>query len=84
MVYDIWESITNGYTTPSTLSIDAIAKKLFENDSKAKNEIMCGLVDNELVKVMGCKSTNKIWYILKSIHEGDDKIKEAKLQRHRS
>ena len=63
---------------------DATEKKLFENDSKAKNAIMYGLVDSELVKVMICKTTKQIWDKLKSIHEGDDKIKEAKLQTHRA
>lgn len=80
--YDIWESITNIYIAPSTPSVDVVAKKLFENDSKSKNAIMCGLVDIKLVKVMGCKSAKEIWEKLKSIHEEDDKIKKAKLQMH--
>jgi len=29
---------------------------------------------------MGCMTSKEIWDKLKSIHEGDDKIKEAKLQ----
>lgn len=40
---------------------------------------MCGLVDSELVKFMGCKTAKEIWDKLKSIHEGYEKIKEAKL-----
>jgi len=40
---------------------------------------MCGLADSEIVKIMGCKSAKEMWEKLKSIHEGDDKIKEAKL-----
>jgi len=63
---------------------DAVAKKAYENNSKAKIAIMCRLVDSELVKVMNCKSTKEIWVKLKSIHEGDMKIKEAKLQTHQA
>lgn len=54
--FDIWEAVESGYTTPSTPSPNAIGKKLYENDSRAKNVIMCGLVDSKLVKIMGCKS----------------------------
>ncbi|XP_043710393.1 uncharacterized protein LOC122659335 [Telopea speciosissima] len=44
---------------------------------------MSGLVDSELVKVMGCTTAKQIWDKLCSVHEGDTKIKEAKLQTHR-
>ena len=34
--YDIWESVRVGYIPlPSTSSLDVVAKKAFENDSKA-------------------------------------------------
>jgi len=82
--YEIWEAIKNGYIAPSTSITYATAKKAYENNSKAKNAIICGLVDSELVKVMNYESTKEIWDKLKSIHEGDMKIKEAKLQSHRA
>ena len=77
--YDIQEAFVNGYATPSTPPIDPANKKFCKGDSKAKNAIMCGLADSEIVKIMGCKSAKEMWEKLKSIHEGDDKIKEAKL-----
>lgn len=80
---DIWEDIKNGYTIPFTPIIDAIDKKMYENNSKAKNAIMCRLVDTELLSVMNYMSTKEIWYKIKNIHEGDMKTKEAKLQAHR-
>lgn len=61
LVFNIWEVIEKGYTTPSIPPIDQARKKLCESDSKAKNAIMCGLVDSELVKIMGCKTTKEIW-----------------------
>lgn len=69
---------------PSTPPANDVAKKLFEYDSIAKNALMCRLVNSELVKVMGCKIAKEIWDKLKSIHEGDDKIKEAKLHTHQA
>jgi len=78
--YDIWEALKNGYTTPTTHPIDITEKNLCESDSMVKNTIMYGLIDSELVKLMGCKSAKEMWEKLKSIHEGDAKIKEAKVQ----
>ena len=37
-----------------------------------------------MTKVMTCTSAKEIWDKLKSIHEGDVKIKEVKLQTHRA
>jgi len=52
-----------------------MGNKLFDNNSKEKNVIMCKLVDSELVKVMVCKIGKEICDKLKGIHEGDNKIK---------
>jgi len=82
--YEIWGATKNGYTAPSITITDAADKNAYENNSKAKNAIMCGLVDNELVKVMNYELKKEIWDKMKSIYEGDMKIKEAKLQTHRA
>ena len=82
--FDICKAVEVGYTILATPSTDVVGKKLCENDSKAKNAIMCGLVDSELVKVMGCKNAKAIQDKLKSVHEGDEKIKEGKLQTFRA
>ena len=76
--YDVWKAIRVGHTANVTPT-NAATKKLVDNDSKAQNALYSGLVDGELVKVMMCKTTKEIWDKLQSIHEGDDKIKEAKL-----
>ena len=81
--YDVWEAVRIGYNA-STTPTDAVTKKLADNDSKAQNALYSGLVDSELVKVMTCKTAKEIWDKLQSIHEGDEKIKEVKLQTYRS
>lgn len=45
---------------------------------------MCGLVDNELVKILGCSTAKEMWDEFKSIHEGDENIKEANMLTFRS
>ena len=81
--YDVWETVRVGYNA-TTVPNDTASKKLADNDSKAQNALFSGLVDSELVKVIACKTAKEIWDKLQSIHEGDEKIKEAKLQTHRS
>ena len=82
--FGTWDAVKKGYTPPPTGPSDEAGRKAFECDAKARNALMCGLVDSELVKVIACKSAREIWNKLKSIHEGDDKVKEAKLQTHRA
>jgi hypothetical protein len=36
------------------------------------------------IKVMGCITAKEGWDKLKSIYEGDPKVKQVKLQRHRA
>jgi len=48
--YDIWEAIQNGYNAPTTPLIGPTDKKAYENNLKAKNANMCGLVDSDTSK----------------------------------
>ena len=47
------------------------------------NVILNGLPETELVKVMHCTLAKEIGDKLKNVYEGDEKIKEAKLQTYR-
>lgn len=50
--FDIWGAIKNGYTTPTNPPLDGVGKRLSVNNSKAMNEVLCGLEKLEFVKVM--------------------------------
>lgn len=58
--------------------------KTLELDGKAINALYGALSQKELAKVMSCTTSHEIWEKLINIHEGDTKIKEAKLQVFRS
>jgi hypothetical protein len=60
--FGILESVTTGYT-------DEVGKESSENNSKAINVILSGLLYSEIVKVMKCTSTKKIWDKLQNIYE---------------
>ena len=53
--------------------------KKHKNNAKAANALLSALSPHEYISVMNLKSTKQIWDKLKSFHEGDVKIKEAKL-----
>lgn len=52
--FDVWMSAVNGYIMPTTPLTDLADKREYENNAKAKNAILCGLSNTELVKVMYC------------------------------
>jgi hypothetical protein len=59
---------------------DRDGKKLEENDSRDKNAIENGLTQSIHTNIMHCESAKEMWDKLKNIYEGDEKVKEAKLQ----
>jgi hypothetical protein len=81
--FDVWKSVVDGYKEPATPPTDNDGKKLSQNNSRAKNAILNGLVDSVYVKVMHCDSAKEIWDKLQNVYEGDAKVKEAKLQTYR-
>ena len=82
---DVWRMILNTYDIPTNPPIDArtIEIKKNEDNSKAMNAILSGLIETVFIKVMHCETMKEIWDKLKDIYEGDDKVKGAKLQTYR-
>jgi hypothetical protein len=81
--FDVWQAVVNGYKAPASPPIDKDEKKLCENNLKATNVILSGLVNSIYVKVMHCDSAKEIWDKLQNVYEGDAKVKGAKLQTYR-
>jgi hypothetical protein len=81
--FQVWQSIVDGYTTPTVPPTNDKAMKLGENNSKAINALLNGLSDTIFTKVAHCKSAKEIWDKLRNIYEGDSKVKVAKLQTYR-
>ena len=81
---DIWQAILNDYIVPASIPSDPVGKRLYENNSKAMYGILGGLAASKFVKVMQCMLAKEIWDKLKTIYEGDTKVKNAKLQTYRT
>jgi hypothetical protein len=79
---DVWEVVETGYTKPNVfLSKDE--KLEFSFNAKAMNAILIGLAESKFVKVMNLQTAKEMWEKLISSYEGNEKVKDAKLQTHR-
>lgn len=77
---DVWSYVLVDYDVPDVPATDAYGKKLYVNNAKAKNYILFGLSQYELVKVLHCKYSKEVCMKLNQSHEGYDKVKKVKLQ----
>jgi hypothetical protein len=53
-------------------------------NSKSRHVILASLAPTISSKVMGCSTVKEVWDKIKSIYEGDPKVKQVKLQQHRA
>jgi len=69
--------------SPMSLPLMQMVIFFYGNNAKSNNVILFGLSQPELVKVIHCKSSKEVWVKLNQSHEGDDEVKQAKLQTFR-
>jgi hypothetical protein len=55
----------------------------FSFNAKGMNAILNGLAEAEFVKVMHLQTTKEMWDKLINSYEGNEKVKDAKLQTYR-
>jgi hypothetical protein len=79
---DVWDVVETGYVKPVVLA-NKDDKLEFSFNAKAMNAILSGLAEEEFVKVMHLESTKEMWDKLISSYEGNEKVKDAKLQTYR-
>jgi hypothetical protein len=71
----IWYSVVNGYVIPNNAPTDPIEKKFMSCNSKVRHVILGALTPTIVIKVMGCNTSKEVWDKIKSIYEGDPKVK---------
>jgi SPX domain protein involved in polyphosphate accumulation len=79
---DVWDVIEMGYVKHVVLALK-YDKMEFSFNEKSINPILSGLAEVEFVKVMHCDLGKFMWYKLISSYEGNEKVKDVKLQTHR-
>ena len=80
---EVWAAVELGYA-PKATNTEKETKPDFVANVKAMNAILNGLCEAEFIKVMHKDTTKEIWDTLENIHEGDKKVKTAKLQVYRA
>jgi hypothetical protein len=79
---DVWDVVETGYVKRVVLA-NKDDKLEFSFIAKAMNAIMSGLAEAKLVKVMHLGTTKEMWDKLINSYEGNEKVKDAKIQTYR-
>ena len=80
---DVWDVVETGYVKPVVLA-NKDDKLEFSFNAKAMNAILSGLADSiEFVKVMHLGTAKEMWDKLIKNYEGNEKVKDAKLQNYK-
>lgn len=58
--FEVWNSVVNGYTSPTTPLTNINGKKLYESNAKAMNTILSSILGSKFVKMMNYDSTKDI------------------------
>eukprot|EP00253_Pinus_taeda_P001870 PITA_01870 len=77
---EVWDIIDIRYTFPSETPTDPAEKKKYETNAKTVNTLLGCLSQSEFVNVMQYKSVKEIWDKIVLSYEGDDQVKQVKLQ----
>jgi hypothetical protein len=76
---DVWDVVETGYIKPLVLA-SKDDKLEFRFNDKGMNVILDGLAEAKFVKVMHLQTSKEMWDKLISSYEGNDKVKDVKLQ----
>jgi hypothetical protein len=79
---DVWDVVGTGYVKLVVLA-NKDDKIEFSFNAKAMNDILSGLAEVEFVKVMHLGTAKEMWDKLISSYEGNEKLKDPKLQTYR-
>lgn len=80
---EVQANVLVGYEELKTINSDKDHKLEFTTNAKAMKALISVLSESEFIKVMHCKIAKAISDKLENIHEGDTKVKMAKLQVYR-
>ena len=83
LVIEVLAYLEFGYA-PKVTDLEREAKQEFVANAKAMNVILSGLCEAEFIKIMHSKTAKDMWDTLENIHEGNKKVKTAKLLVYRA
>ncbi|KAM7507347.1 hypothetical protein LguiA_017800 [Lonicera macranthoides] len=92
---EVWFMVEAGYTPPTKTvgtgtdakiepkplaEWTAVEKSSSQSNSKGRNAIFMAVGESEFKRISTCKSSKEAWDILIKAHEGDEKVKQSKVQ----
>jgi hypothetical protein len=79
---NVWDVVDIGYVKLVVLANEDDKSK-FSFNAKAMNAILSGFAEEEFVNVMHLGTAKEMWDKFISSYEGNEKVKDAKLQTYR-
>jgi hypothetical protein len=79
---DVWDVVDISYVKPIVVA-NKDGKLEFSFNAKAMNSILSGLAEAEFIKFMHLGTAKEMWDKLISSYEGNEKVKDVKLQTYR-
>ena len=78
----VWDAVEIGWTKPKAAKStwDKAALATLNANSKALNEIFCGVSPDEFYRISHITVAKEAWQILETTYEGTKKVKNTKLQ----
>ena len=87
---DLWDVIEDGPHIPTKIENgvvvskpkqewDEVDRKKVQSNAKVIHYLYCAIDRNEYGYICQCKSAKDIWRLLEIIHEGNNKVKESKI-----
>ena len=81
--WNVWDATKNEATIGDQYPTNRLELGKYEGNAKALNAILSGLKPSIFNQVMQCTSAKQAWDKLKSIYEGESKVKESKLKTYK-
>ncbi|XP_059650533.1 uncharacterized protein LOC132296339 [Cornus florida] len=78
--YDVWHAAIHGVVILNPENPTTKDKLAIANDGKAKHVLFYALKQQEFTRVKNCKTAKEMWDSLQAAHEGNNVIKENKIQ----
>jgi hypothetical protein len=79
---DVWAIVETRYIKPVVIA-SKDDKLEFRFNAKGMNVILNGLAEADFVKVMHLQIAKEMWDKLNNSYEGNEKVKDAKIQTYR-
>jgi hypothetical protein len=79
--FAVWKIVEAEYSPPTAAyeTWTEREKRTATLDAKAMNALYCAIDEEEYSRISTCETAHEVWHALEVLHEGTNKVKEAKI-----